>query len=204
MINTTQELPMEAKASERIRYAWGISSLGNFIAAVSDNGLVAFEFGEQVMTMLDALQVRFPNATIVSDQNGMSDIVAKLMHLVDHPDQDSGIVLDIRGSDYQKQVWTMLRRIPAGETTNYGALAAELGTRDAREVTEAIGSNAIAILIPCHRVLKKDGSISGYRWGVRRKRILLERERQAQTRHVTGLKTKTASLSRQRKPPGRL
>jgi AraC family transcriptional regulator, regulatory protein of adaptative response / methylated-DNA-[protein]-cysteine methyltransferase len=73
----------------------------------------------------------------------------------------------------------MLREIPAGATTNYGALAAKLGTRDARDVTEAIGSNSIAILIPCHRVVRKDGSISGYRWGIRRKRALLDRERQA-------------------------
>jgi AraC family transcriptional regulator of adaptative response/methylated-DNA-[protein]-cysteine methyltransferase len=106
-------------------------------------------------------------------------MVGKLEHVVDHP-QDPGIVLDMRGSDYQKQVWTMLRKVPAGETTNYGSLAAKLGTRDSRDVTEAIGSNAIAILIPCHRVVKKDGSISGYRWGVRRKRILLQRERQTE------------------------
>jgi AraC family transcriptional regulator of adaptative response/methylated-DNA-[protein]-cysteine methyltransferase len=76
-------------------------------------------------------------------------------------------------------VWALLREIPPGETANYGALAAKLGARDAREVTEAIGANAIAILIPCHRVIKKDGSISGYRWGVRRNRALLERERRA-------------------------
>jgi AraC family transcriptional regulator of adaptative response/methylated-DNA-[protein]-cysteine methyltransferase len=107
-------------------------------------------------------------------------MVGKLEHLVDHPDQDPGIVLHMRGSDYQKQVWTILREVPAGETTNYGSLAANLGTRDARDVTEAISSNTIAVLIPCHRVVKKDGSISGYRWGVRRKRILLQRERQTE------------------------
>ena len=77
------------------------------------------------------------------------------------------------------KIWGKLREIPTGETTNYGALAADLGTRDAREVTEAISANPIAILVPCHRVIKKDGSISGYRWGVRRKRVLLERERKA-------------------------
>ena len=104
-------------------------------------------------------------------------MVEALGHVIDDPSHDPGIKLDPRGSDYQKRVWAMLRDIPAGETTYYGALAAKLGTRDAREVTEAIGSNAIAILVPCHRVLKKDGSISGYRWGVRRKRALLERER---------------------------
>ena len=106
--------------SERIRYAWGSSSLGDFIAAASGDGLVAFEFGEQGTAMLDTLQMRFPDAAIVDDRSGLSDMVGKLAHLVDHPDQDPGIVLDMRGSDYQKQVWTMLREVPAGETTNYG------------------------------------------------------------------------------------
>jgi AraC family transcriptional regulator of adaptative response/methylated-DNA-[protein]-cysteine methyltransferase len=167
--------------SECIRYAWETSSLGDFIAAASDDGLVAFEFGEPGVAMLEALQARFPDAVTKEDRSGLSDTVAKLEHLVDRPDKDPQIALDMRGSDYQRLVWTMLLEIPAGETTNYGSLAAKLGTRDARDVTEAIGSNAIAILIPCHRVVKKDGSISGYRWGVRRKRALLERERQAIT-----------------------
>ena len=91
--------------SERIRYAWGSSSLGDFIAATSDDGLVAFEFGEQGTAMLDTLQIRFPDAAIVDDRSGLSDMLRKLEHLVDHPDQDPGIVLDMRGSDYQKQVW---------------------------------------------------------------------------------------------------
>ena len=95
--------------SERIRYAWGSSSLGDFIAAASDDGLVAFEFGEQGAAMLDTLQMRFPDAAIVDDRSGLSDMVGKLEHLVDHPDQDPGIVLDMRGSDYQKQVWTSVR-----------------------------------------------------------------------------------------------
>lgn len=165
--------------SEHIRYAWGASSLGDFMAAASDDGLVAFEFGERGTAMQRALQSRFPDAAIEEDRSGLSDIVGKLATLVDHPDQDPGIALDMHGSAYQKEIWTLLREIPAGETTSYGALAAKLGTRDARDVTEAIGSNTIAILVPCHRVVKKDGSISGYRWGVRRKRALLERERHA-------------------------
>jgi AraC family transcriptional regulator of adaptative response/methylated-DNA-[protein]-cysteine methyltransferase len=164
---------------EQIRYAWGASSLGDFIAAVSDVGLLAFEFGENRTAMLSALESRLPGVSVVNDQDGLAGTVAKLERIVDHPGQDAAIMLDMQGSDYQKQVWTMLREIPGGETTSYGALAAKLGTRDARDVTEAIGSNTIAILIPCHRVIKKDGSISGYRWGVRRKRILLEREQRA-------------------------
>ena len=88
----------------------------------------------------------------------------------------SDIALDLRGTPYEIQVWNLLREIAVGETTSYGALAAKLGTRDARDVTVAISTNPVAILVPCHRVIKKDGSISGYRWGVPRKRALLERE----------------------------
>jgi AraC family transcriptional regulator, regulatory protein of adaptative response / methylated-DNA-[protein]-cysteine methyltransferase len=165
--------------SERIRYAWGKSSLEDFIAATSDRGLVAFEFAGRGAAPLTALKARLPEVSLEEDGEGLSGLVGKLETLIDHPETDPDIVLDPRGSDYQKQVWLLLRRIPAGQTTNYGALAAELGTRDARDVTEAIASNAIAILIPCHRVVKKDGSLSGYRWGVKRKRVFLERERRA-------------------------
>lgn len=163
--------------SERIRYAWGPSSLGDFVAAVSDKGLVAFEFADHRAVAMDALRARFPTALLEEDKDGLSEIVGKLATLVEHPDSDPGIALDPRGSDYQIQVWSLLRDIPAGQTENYGALAARLGTRDARDVTAAIASNAIAILVPCHRVVKKDGSLSGYRWGFPRKRALLERER---------------------------
>jgi len=165
--------------SDHLRYAWGTSSLGDFLAVASDKGLVALEFGSRSDAMLDELQTRLPQAVIEEDASGLADLVAGLADIVDHPGEEGGIALDPRGSDYQRKVWAMLREIPTGETTSYGALAARLGTRDARDVTEAIGANAIAILIPCHRVLKKDGSISGYRWGVRRKRVLLDRERKA-------------------------
>lgn len=165
--------------TEPIRYAWGKSSLGDFLAATSVNGLVAFGFTDRKDSALDDLRASIPDAILLEDGAALSDILAKLSALVDQPVSDPEISLDPRGSEYQKQIWSMLRDIPAGTTTSYGALAAKLGTRDARDVTTAIGSNAIAILIPCHRVLKKDGSISGYRWGVRRKRALLDREQQA-------------------------
>lgn len=167
--------------SEPIRYAWGQSSLGDFIAAVSERGLVAFEFVDRSSTPLDTLQARLPDVSLQEDRASLSELVSKLATLVDHPESDPNITLDARGSDYQKEVWLLLREIPAGETTNYGALAVKLGTRDVRDVTEAIASNCIAILIPCHRVIKKNGSLSGYRWGFKRKCALLERERQAAT-----------------------
>jgi len=163
--------------SERIRYAWGSSSLGDFLAAVSERGLVAFEFADCRSAVLDALYARFPAASLQEDNGALADLVGKLAVHIDHPGSDHGIVLEPRGSDEQKQVWSLLREIPAGETTTYGALAAKLGTRDARGVTEAVAANAIAILVPCHRVVKKNGSLSGYRWGFKRKRALLARER---------------------------
>jgi AraC family transcriptional regulator, regulatory protein of adaptative response / methylated-DNA-[protein]-cysteine methyltransferase len=163
--------------TERIRYAWGQSTLGEFLAAASDRGLVAFEFADDRPAVLSALQSRLPDAVLVEDREGMSDVSSRLAGVVVEPTKDPGIALDERGSDYQRKVWALLRQIPAGRTTSYGELAARLGTRDARDVTEAIASNAIAILIPCHRVVRKDGSLSGYRWGFRRKRALLERER---------------------------
>lgn len=167
------------KMIEIIRYTFGNSSLGKFIAASSERGLVAFEFGNSEAGLLAALTARYPNTDFQQDSDGLADLAKKLEHLGDNPGEHVAIPLDPRGDDYQKRVWSLLQTIPAGETTNYGALAAQLGTKDARGVTEAIASNPIAILVPCHRVLKKDGSISGYRWGVRRKRALLEKEKRS-------------------------
>jgi AraC family transcriptional regulator of adaptative response/methylated-DNA-[protein]-cysteine methyltransferase len=164
---------------ETIRYAIGQSSLGPFIAAVSDKGLVLFEFGDAHAALVEILRRRFPEAAFVVDTESLSPTVATLAALVDHPERNADIPLDIRGTDYQKRVWEILRRVPTGQTTSYGAVAAELGTRDARDATKAIAANVIAILIPCHRVIRKDGTISGYRWGVRRKRALLSREETA-------------------------
>jgi AraC family transcriptional regulator, regulatory protein of adaptative response / methylated-DNA-[protein]-cysteine methyltransferase len=163
--------------SEHIRYARGESSLGGFLAATSDRGLVAFEFADNPAACVDALEARFPEATVQEDTQGLGDILSKLAALVDRPATDPGIILDTRGSDYARAVWDILREIPAGQTRSYGEIAAHMGTpRDARDVTEAIARNTIAILIPCHRIVKKDGSLSGYRWGARRKRALLDRE----------------------------
>lgn len=162
---------------EIIRFAWGSSSLGDFIVAMSDKGIVTLEFNSHRTAMEDALRVRFPEADIVAAPDELTDVVAKVARAIEEPRFDPAIPLDLRGTAYELKVWSMLGAIPAGKTTNYGALAARLGTRDAREVTEAIASNPVAVLVPCHRVIKKDGSLSGYRWGFRRKQELLARER---------------------------
>src|SRR6266436_9012583 len=164
---------------EIIRFAWGISSLGDVMMAMSDRGLVTLEFSSHHSAMEDALRVRFPEADVIDGQGGLSDVLEKVNRAIEEPGFDPAVPLDLSGTPYEVEVWSMLRAIPVGETTNYGTLAAKLGTRDARGVTEAIACNPIAVLVPCHRVIKKDGSISGYRWGFKRKRELLAREQRS-------------------------
>ena len=164
---------------EIIRYTWGTSSLGSFLLAASTGGIVALHFVAQGAAAEDAVRARFPAADLVLDRDGLADVARRAAALIDAPEADPALELDLRGSPYEIAVWRMLRDIPLGETTSYGTLAARLGTRDAREVTEAIAANPLAVLVPCHRVIRKDGSVSGYRWGVWRKRALLKRERAA-------------------------
>jgi AraC family transcriptional regulator of adaptative response/methylated-DNA-[protein]-cysteine methyltransferase len=162
---------------EIIRFAWGISSLGDFMVAMSDKGLVALGFRSQRSSPESALRARFPVADVIESPQELSDVVERVSRAIDEPGFDPAVPLDLRGTSYEVCVWSMLCSIPTAETTSYGALAARLGARDAREVTEVIACNPIAVLVPCHRVIKKDGSISGYRWGFKRKRELLEREK---------------------------
>jgi AraC family transcriptional regulator, regulatory protein of adaptative response / methylated-DNA-[protein]-cysteine methyltransferase len=164
---------------EIIRFAWGTSSLGDFILAMSDKGVIALEFSSHHSASEDTLRARFPEADVIGRQEELTDVLAKVERAIEESDFDPAVTLDLRGTPYEVEVWSMLRAIPSGETTSYGALAAKLGTRDAREVTEAIACNPIAVLVPCHRVIKKDGSISGYRWGFMRKRELLAREQRS-------------------------
>jgi AraC family transcriptional regulator, regulatory protein of adaptative response / methylated-DNA-[protein]-cysteine methyltransferase len=171
----------ERKMCELIRFAWGNSSLGEFMVAMSEKGLLALEFGSSRASMEEALRTRFPSADVANKQADLAEVLEKVARAIEEPGFDPELPLDMRGAAYEIKVWSMLRALPIGETINYGALAAKLGTRDARDVTKAIASNSIAVLVPCHRVIKKDGSISGYRWGVKRKRELLERERRAKS-----------------------
>ena len=165
---------------ETIRYAWGQSTLGEFIAAVSAHGLVAVEFGDdRAQLKLDLLQ-RFAEADVVEDHASLADVIDKVIARIEQPRLDNELALDLRGSDFELRVWQALRGIPAGATASYGDIAARLGMPGmAREVGQACAANTIAVLVPCHRVVKKDGSLSGYRWGVPRKRALLEQEARA-------------------------
>ena len=160
-----------------LRYAKAESSLGTFVAVTSDKGLALVEFGDMTDAREIDLMMCFPDAVLVEDESGLGDVLGRLAALIDHPEGLMDFALDLQGSDFEVKVWEALRLIPAGETTTYGEIADRLGVpRQAREVGEACAANRLAIVVPCHRVVKKDGSISGYRWGVRRKRTLLERE----------------------------
>jgi len=160
--------------ADTIRYAAGQSSLGCFVAALSERGLAMVEFGEVNEA---ALRARFPDADIVEDPASLQETLGRLAGLIEHPESGDDFALDLQGSPFELKVWTALRAIPIGTTTTYGEIAARVGSpREAREVGEACAANKLAVVVPCHRIVKKDGSISGYRWGVRRKRALLERE----------------------------
>jgi AraC family transcriptional regulator of adaptative response/methylated-DNA-[protein]-cysteine methyltransferase len=165
---------------EIIRYAFGRTSLGDVMVVVSDRGVVALEFVDDREIAEEVLHSRDPSAELVADQMRLFLLLARINRIVDWPEDVSDVPLDLIGTSSEIQVWNLLRQIAVGETTSYGALAAKLGARDARAVTVAIRKNPIAILIPCHRVLRKNGAVSGYRWGVQRKRVLLEREQSAQ------------------------
>jgi AraC family transcriptional regulator of adaptative response/methylated-DNA-[protein]-cysteine methyltransferase len=171
---------MEKTMAKTIHYAGGQSSLGPFVAAISDRGLAMLEFGDMNEMRRQALRARFPDAEIVEDPEALREILGLAAALVDRPESGTDLALDLQGSVFELRVWNALRRIPAGTTASYGEIAARLGSpRDAREVAEACAANILAITVPCHRVVKKDGSISGYRWGFARKRTLLAREQRA-------------------------
>lgn len=162
--------------TEIIIHGWGRSALGNFLAAASAAGIVAIEFADDHVAAVAKLAADFPGAQLIADQAAVEGVT----DAIDRPGIAPDPALDPRGTADELRVWQALRRIPAGTTTTYGGLAAALGQPfDARMVAAACAANRIAVLIPCHRVVKKDGSLSGYRWGYGRKRTLINREAQA-------------------------
>jgi AraC family transcriptional regulator of adaptative response/methylated-DNA-[protein]-cysteine methyltransferase len=163
-----------------IRFALGECSLGSILVAATDKGVCAIELGDDPQALVHELQDRFPAARLIGGDQEFEQQVAKVVGFVEAPAHGLDLPLDIRGTAFQQRVWKALRAIPAGSTASYTEIAKRIGAPKAvRAVAQACASNAIAIAIPCHRVVRSDGSISGYRWGVERKRALLARERAA-------------------------
>ncbi|WP_342119816.1 bifunctional DNA-binding transcriptional regulator/O6-methylguanine-DNA methyltransferase Ada [Pseudoduganella sp. OTU4001] len=163
-----------------IRFAIAQCSLGAILVASTQRGICCILLGDDPQALVQDLQDRFPQAELLGAEADYEQVVARVIAFVEAPQIGLDLPLDVRGTAFQQRVWQALREIPAGETVSYAELAARVGAPNgARAVAGACAANAIAVAIPCHRVVRNDGSISGYRWGVERKAALLEREADA-------------------------
>ena len=173
-------------ANEVLRFAVGQCSLGAILVASSAQGVAAILLGDDAEALLRDLQDRFPKAQLVGGDAAYERLVAQVVGLVEAPAHGLDLPLDVRGTAFQQRVWQALRDIPAGETATYSGIARRIGAPGAvRAVAAACAANALAVAIPCHRVVRNDGSLSGYRWGIERKRELIARESTASARRGT-------------------
>ena len=164
-------------ARAEIRFAVGECSLGSILVARSERGVCAIFLGDDPEALTRELQDRFPRATLIGADPAFEDVVAKVVGLIEAPGTGVDLPLDVRGTAFQQRVWRALREIPAGSTASYREIARRIGApRAVRAVAHACAVNPVAVAIPCHRVVRSDGGLAGYRWGVERKRELLERE----------------------------
>ncbi len=163
-----------------IRFAVGQCSLGAVLVGASEKGVCAILFGDDPDALVRDLQDRFLEAELIGGDAAFEETVALVVGLVEAPGRGLDLPLDIRGTAFQQRVWAALRAIPKGRTASYAEIAAAVGAPAAvRAVAGACAANVLAVAIPCHRVVRTDGALSGYRWGVERKRALLAREREA-------------------------
>jgi len=164
-------------ANTEIRFAIGECSLGSILVARSERGVCAILLGDDPDALARDIQDRFPQARLIGGDAAFEDLIAKVVGFVEAPALGLDLPLDLRGTAFQQRVWRALQEIPAGKTASYTQIAERLGAPKAiRAVAQACAANALAVAIPCHRVVRTDGALSGYRWGVERKRALLDRE----------------------------
>lgn len=165
---------------ERLRFAIGQCSLGAILVASSDKGVAAILLGDDPNELVQDLQDRFSNAELIGGDADFEQVVARVVGFVEAPHNGFDLPLDVRGTAFQQRVWHALREVPAGETVSYSEVARRIGSPAAtRAVAGACAANNIAVAIPCHRVVRNDGDLSGYRWGVERKRQLISAEARA-------------------------
>jgi len=160
-----------------IHFDIGSSTLGRVLVASTDNGLCAILLGDSPQVVTRELRERFPDAQLTQDAARLARSLPQVIDLVEGNRSALDLPLDPAGTDFQQRVWRALRKIPAGATASYTDIARRIDAPTAfRAVAQACGANPLALVIPCHRVVRSDGALSGYRWGVARKRTLLERE----------------------------
>jgi AraC family transcriptional regulator of adaptative response/methylated-DNA-[protein]-cysteine methyltransferase len=163
-----------------MRFAVGTCSLGAILVATTSKGIAAILLGDDPQALVRDLEDRFPKAELIGGDGDFERVVAKVVGLVEAPATGLDLPLDVRGTAFQHRVWQALREIPAGTTATYTDIATRIGAPKAvRAVAAACAANKIAVAIPCHRVVRNDGALAGYRWGVERKRRLIEREAQS-------------------------
>lgn len=164
-------------AGTEIRFAVGECSLGSILAAASTRGVCAILLGDDPERLVRELQDLFPRSHLRGGDRRFEKLMARVVEFVDEPGAGLELPLDVRGTAFQQRVWEAIGRIPAGLTASYTEIARRIGAPgSARAVAQACASNKLAVAIPCHRVVRADGAVSGYRWGVERKRALLARE----------------------------
>lgn len=160
-----------------IRFAIGECSLGAILVAESDLGVCAILLGDDPKALAHDLQDRFPRAKLIGGDSSFEERIAQVVGFIEQPGIGLNLPLDVRGTAFQHRVWQALREIPAGKTVSYTEIANRIGLpKAARAVAGACAANPLAVAIPCHRVIRTDGGLSGYRWGVERKRALLAKE----------------------------
>ncbi|PNB48366.1 bifunctional DNA-binding transcriptional regulator/O6-methylguanine-DNA methyltransferase Ada [Pseudomonas sp. GW456-12-10-14-LB2] len=160
-----------------IRFAVGQCSLGAILVAQSERGICAILLGDDPHQLVCDLQDQFRRANLIGADTEFEQLIARVVGFIEAPAIGLDLPLDVRGTAFQERVWQALREIPVGSTASYADIALRIGSPKAvRAVAQACGANSLAVAIPCHRVVRSDGNLSGYRWGVERKRELLERE----------------------------
>jgi AraC family transcriptional regulator of adaptative response/methylated-DNA-[protein]-cysteine methyltransferase len=164
-----------------IRFAIVSCCLGRVLVAKTEKGVCQIALGNSDAALRADLLARFPAARQISPDKDLCELVSAVVALIDSPASDQAFPLDIRGTAFQQKVWLALRAIPPGETITYSELATAIGRPEAvRAVASACAANSLAVVVPCHRVVRSDGSLGGYRWGIARKKALLEREGRTQ------------------------
>jgi AraC family transcriptional regulator of adaptative response/methylated-DNA-[protein]-cysteine methyltransferase len=176
-IGTTSRSESWLKSNNRIRFALGECSLGSILVAISEKGVCAISLGDDPEVLISDLQDRFAQVELIRGDGEFEQWIAQVIGFVEAPVLGLDLPLDIRGTAFQQRVWQALRQIPIGQTVSYTGIAQRIGAPKAvRAVASACAANSLAVAIPCHRVLRSDGKLSGYRWGIERKAELLRRE----------------------------
>lgn len=177
MLGMTPQSYRKGGQDAAIKFAVGQCSLGAILVAATSKGICAILLGDDPEALLQDLQDRFPNAELTGGDAAFENTAAQVIAFAEHPKASFSLPLDIQGTAFQQRVWQALRAIPPGETATYAQIAKEIGTPSGvRAVAGACAANPIAVIVPCHRVIRMDGGLSGYRWGIERKRALLAKE----------------------------